>query len=165
MRPLIVTKLGKIDLVLTESEALFEDELVLKTIFIQGLDILYNQTEELNELQENNELVKEAFEKDPAKIFDFMTGLVLCNDITVTRKERLVGQKLKHEKKFFNTTKEDIIMLATAKTFGVIIQNKIDNEVFVKIQKLASNETGKDPRLSYDVAPVSKLFSGIIGGL
>jgi hypothetical protein len=50
MRPLIVTKLGKIDLVLTESEALFEDELVLKTIFIQGLDILYNQTEELNEL-------------------------------------------------------------------------------------------------------------------
>ena len=29
MRPLIVTKLGKIDLVLTESEALFEDKLVL----------------------------------------------------------------------------------------------------------------------------------------
>lgn len=91
MRPLIVTKLGKIDLVLTEEQALFEDELVLKTIFIQGLNILYNKSDEENKIFENNERVKEAFEKDSTKIYDLMIGLVLCNDISVKLTEIMVG--------------------------------------------------------------------------
>lgn len=57
-------------------------------------------------------------------------------------------------------------MLATAKTFGVAIQNKIDNEVFVKIKNFAWNQTDKNPGLSYDDrVPVSLLYVKIADGL
>ena len=83
-----------------------------------------------------------------------MTGLVLCNDVTVIRNEILLGSKPKIEKKFLNTTKEDIILLKTAKKFGVVIKNKVNNKAFIKIKNPASNERGTDPRLSYE-PPVS----------
>ena len=83
-----------------------------------------------------------------------MTGLVLCNDVTVIRNEILLGSKPKNEKKFLNTTKEDIILLKTAKNFGVVIKNKVNNKAFIKIKNPASNERGTDPRLSYE-PPVS----------
>ena len=83
-----------------------------------------------------------------------MTGLVLCNDVTVIRNEILLGSKPKNEKKFLNTTKEDIILLKTAKKFGVVIKNKVNNKAFIKIKNPASNERGTDPRLSYE-PPVS----------
>ena len=83
-----------------------------------------------------------------------MTGLVLCNDVTVIRNEILLGSKPKIEKKFLNTTKEDIILLKTAKNFGVVIKNKVNNKAFIKIKNPASNERGTDPRLSYE-PPVS----------
>ena len=83
-----------------------------------------------------------------------MTGLVLCNDVTVIRDEILLGSKPKSEKKFLNTTKEDIILLKTAKKFGVVIQDKVNNKAFIKIKNPASNARDNDPRLSYE-PPVS----------
>ena len=45
-------------------------------------------------------------------------------------------------------------MLKTAKKFGVVIQDKVNNKAFIKIKNPASNERGTDPRLSYE-PPVS----------
>lgn len=93
-----------------------------------------------------------------------MTGLVLCNDVTVERNEILVGSKHKYETKILNTTKEDIILLKTAKRFGVVIQEKVNNKACIKIKNPASNARVTNPRLSYEPSNTS-MFIRMLAGL